>query len=159
MSSLFALLQVRQISTTAACLGKKNFRKFLVPNKRGTRHEKAMRGKPGGLPIDHRGVRPTGIYDEAGNFIAVPEMVPEIIVPDLKGCEFQPYVSYRTPDVTQSEFTSQDLFNAVYAKKIVEDFKANKLNEAGEPLEPSPEEKLTPDEAIVMARKTGSDFL
>lgn len=158
MSSYFSLLHLRQISTTVSCLGKKNFRKFQIPNKRGTRHEKAARGKPGGLPIDHRGVRPTGVYED-NKFVTVPEMIPELIVPDLTDCQFKPYVSYRAPAVTQSEFTSQDLFNAIYAQKIIKDFQEKKLNEMGEPLEPSAEEKLTADEAILKARKTGSDIL
>lgn len=158
MSSYFSLLQVRQISTTVSCLGKKNFRKFLIPNKRGTRHEKANRGKPGGLPIDHRGVRLTGVV-ENDKFVVIPEMIPELIVPDLKDCQFKPYVSYRASEVTQSEFTSQDLFNAIYAQKVLKDFQEKKLNKAGDPLEPSVEEKGTADEAIMKARKTGSDFL
>lgn len=158
MSSYFCLLQVRQISTSVSCLGKKNFRKFLIPNKRGTRNEKAARGKPWGLPIDHRGVRPVGVY-ENDKFVPVPEMVPQLIVPDLTDCEFKPYVSYRAPKPTTPEFTSQDLFNAIYAQKIIKDLQENKLKEDGEPLEPSAEEKITADEAIMKSRKTGSDFL
>jgi Mitochondrial ribosomal protein L27 len=42
--------------------------------------------------------------------------------------QLKPYVSYRVPDVTQSEFTARDLFNATYAKSVVEDFKAGKLD-------------------------------
>lgn len=52
-------------------------------------------------------------------------------------------MSYRTPDVVQSEFTPKDLFNAVYSEKVVNDFKNGKLTETGEPLEPSQEEQLT----------------
>lgn len=117
-----------------------------------------MRGKPGGLPIDHRGTRPTGIEID-GKFTTIPEMIPELIVPDLKDCKFKPYVSYRAPDVTQTEFTTQDLFNAIYAEKIIKDYKEGKLDEYGEPIEPSEEEKLTSKEAWLRARKTGSDFL
>lgn len=156
--SLVSRLQLRSFITSAALDGKKNFRKFLVPNKRGTRHEKAMRGKPGGLPIDHRGVRPIGYYQD-DKYIEVKEMIPAIIVPNLKDCKLKPYVSYRAPDVVQSEFTSQDLFNAVYAEKILNDFKEGKLNEDGTPKEPSEQEKLSADEAWRKARKTGSDFL
>lgn len=117
-----------------------------------------MRGKPGGLPIDHRGVRPIGerINDK---FVVIPEMVPELIVPDLKDCKLKPYVSYRAPDVIQSEFTSQDLFNAIYAEKIIKDHKEGKLEEDGQPKEPTENEKLTSEEAWRRARKTGSDFL
>lgn len=159
MATLISFLQLRQISTTTSLFGKHNFRKFLTPNKRGTRVEKQLRGKPGGLLIDHRGVRPIGYTDENGKFVIVPEQIPEIIVPDLKDCQFKPYVSYRAPDVTQSEFTSQDLFNAIYAKKIIKDFQTGKLNKNGEPLEPSEEEKLKKDEAWIKARQTGSDLI
>jgi len=72
--------------------------------------------------------------------------------------QLKPYVSYRTPDVVQSEFTSRDLFDAVYSEKIVTDFKDRKLSEMGEPLEPSQEELLTPEEAYNQARKTGTDI-
>ena len=41
--------------------------------------------------------------------------------------QLKPYVSYRVPDVKQSEFTAKDLFNAVYAKPIVDDFQSGKL--------------------------------
>lgn len=70
----------------------------------------------------------------------------------------KPYVSYRAPDVTQAPFTAEDLFNVVYAKKIVEDFQNSKLDENGQPLEPSPEEKMTAEEAKIKARQTGSDM-
>lgn len=72
--------------------------------------------------------------------------------------QLKPYVSYRTPDVVQSEFTPRDLFDAVYSEKIVKDFKDGKLSETGEPLEPSREELLTPEEAYNQARKTGTDI-
>lgn len=67
-------------------------------------------------------------------------------------------MSYRVPDVTQSEFTAQDLFNAVYRSKIIDDFKNNKLKENYEPIEPSEEESLTPEQAKIKARQTGSDL-
>lgn len=70
----------------------------------------------------------------------------------------KPYVSYRAPDVIQSEFTSKDLFNVVYAPKIATDLKEGKLYEDGSPVEPSPEELLTPEEAKIRDRKTGSDM-
>lgn len=159
MATLIYCLQLRQISTATCHFGKHNFRKFLTPNKRGTRIEKQLRGKPGGGPIDHRGVRPIGYRDENDTFVIIPERVPEMIVPDLKDCEFKPYVSYRAPNVTQSEFTCQNLFNAVYAKKIIKDFQTGKLNENGEPLEPSEEEKLKSEEAWIKARQTGSDLI
>jgi large subunit ribosomal protein L41 len=60
--------------------------------------------------------------------------------------------------VVQSKFTSKDLFDAVYARKIMEDFQSGKLDQEGKPLEPSDYETLTAEEAKVKARKTGSDM-
>lgn len=74
------------------------------------------------------------------------------------GFQLKPYVSYRAPEVTQSEFTAKDLFNAVYRQKIVNDFKNKKLNDNGDPTEPSEEELLTPEQAKIKARQTGSDM-
>lgn len=75
-------------------------------------------------------------------------------------CYFQlkPYVSYRAPDVIQSEFTAQDLFNVVYAPKITEDFSKGNLDEDGNPKHPSQEEKLTVEEVKVKAAQTGTDI-
>lgn len=95
---------------------------------------------------------------KSGKYIEIPEKIPELIVPDLTGCKLKPYVSFKTPEVVQSEFTSQDLFNFVYANKIIDDFKNEKLNADGSSKEPSLEEKLTADEAHMKARKTGSDI-
>jgi len=67
-------------------------------------------------------------------------------------------VSYRVTEIVQSEFTAQNLFDAVYRQKIVNDFKNNKLKENGEPIEPSAEELLTPEQAKIKARQTGSDL-
>lgn len=50
------------------------------------------------------------------------------------------------------------MFNAVYASKIKKDFNEGKLKEDGTPLEPSPEEVLTAEEAKIRDRKTGSDI-
>ncbi|XP_058116735.1 large ribosomal subunit protein mL41 [Anopheles ziemanni] len=151
----------RGISTSASLAGKRNFRKFLLYNKRGTRIFKQQRAENPDLypdmPIDKRGVRDVGVTID-GKFIAIPEKIPELIVPNLDGCKFKPYVSYKAPDVVQSEFTSQDLFNAIYAQKIIDDWKSGKLNEDGSPIEPSKEESLSPDEAWKQARKTGSDI-
>ncbi|CRL04691.1 CLUMA_CG017755, isoform A [Clunio marinus] len=160
MSFVTNFLQVtrRQISTTSFLSGKKNFRKFLLYNKRGTRIFKKYRhiSNPD-IPIDLRGLRETGIRIN-GEYKEIPEMIPELIVPDLTDCKFKPYVSYKTLDVVQSEFTSQDLFNAIYAGKILNDFKNDNLNEDGTSKEPSEEEQLTADEAYLRARKTGSDI-
>lgn len=128
------------------------------------------------------GVRETTV--KVGHkFITVKEKIPDIIVPDLDNFDvsflyyrlvvrkynnyiyiffvyfqLKPYVSYRVPEVTQSEFTAKDLFNAVYRTKILNDFKNKKLSTIGQPIEPSPEELLTPEQAKIKARQTGSDL-
>lgn len=153
-------MPTRQISTSSALYGKRNFRKFLLYNKRGPRLFKEQRAKDpdnAPIPIDKRGVRDIG-YKLDGQFIVVPEMVPELIVPNLEGCKLKPYVSYKSPDVVQSEFTSQDLFNAIYAEKIVEDFKQGELNEDGTAKKPSIEEELTKEDALRRVRKIGADM-
>lgn len=72
--------------------------------------------------------------------------------------QLKPYVSYKAPDIVQSEFTAEDLFNVVYADKIHKDMKEGKLNEDGSPKEPSPEESLTPEAAKLKADQTGTDI-
>lgn len=152
----------RGISTSATAAGKHNFRKFLLYNKRGTRIFKKLRAanpdQYADMPVDKRGVRDTGVTTADGRFVEIPAKIPELIVPNLKGCKFKPYVSYRAPDVIQSEFTSQDLFNAIYAQKVIDDFKAGALEEDGSPKNPSAEEALGLEEAWERARKTGSDI-
>lgn len=150
----------RGIATSAVLNGRKNFRKFQLFNKRGTRIFKEQRnaGAFPDIPIEKRGVHDTGYYDRKGAYVHVDAMVPQLIVPDLEGCELKPYVSYRAPDVTQSEFTAEDLFHEVYAAKIVRDWNTKKLSDDGQPLEPSREELLDADDAVLAARKTGSDI-
>lgn len=109
------------------------------------------------MPIDKRGVRDTG-YDLNGKYYEVKEKIPELIVPDMTNCKFKPYVSFKTTQVVQSEFTSQDLYHAIYAQKVIDDFKNDKLNEDGSSQEPSANEEMTPEEAFIRARKTGSDI-
>lgn len=150
----------RSISTTGALASKKNFRKFYLPNERGTRKFREMQ-KTNPNPkilIDHRGVRETTIVDELGHIVEVQEKVPEMIVPDLTNFNLKPYVSYRTSNVVQSEFTPEDLFNAVYSTKILDDWNKKQLNEDGTSKKPSEEELLDAEEAFVRARKTGSDY-
>lgn len=72
--------------------------------------------------------------------------------------QFQPYVSYRSPENSRSEFTARELFDYIYCDKIEEDFKNKKLDAEGNPLEPSEEEKLTAQEAFDRGRRTGSDL-
>ncbi|XP_046382872.1 39S ribosomal protein L41, mitochondrial [Ischnura elegans] len=152
-----ARYMVRGISTSAPRQGKRNFRKFLLYNKRGTRQYKKEQSESTTGPVFTRGVREIG-YHDGQLFKVVPEMIPELIVPNLSDCKLKPYVSYRAPDVYQTEFTAKDLFDAVYGSKIADDFKHGKLDSQGNPITPSPEELLTPEEAVARARKTGSDI-
>lgn len=149
----------RTISTSSQLNGKKNFRKFLLYNKRGPRDFKKeqIKNPHPAVPIDKRGVKDTG-YTFQGVFHEVPEKIPQLIVPDLAGCTLKPYVSYKTPEVVQSEFTSEDLFHAVYSKKIVEDFKNGKLKDDDSPEEPSENELIEAETARIRARQTGSDI-
>ncbi|KAI4499846.1 hypothetical protein M0802_005102 [Mischocyttarus mexicanus] len=152
------LIIQRGISTSCINYGKRNFRKFLLLNKRGGREFKEkQRTDPYPLyPIDKRGVRDTGLFVKK-KFIPIPEMIPEIIVPSLEGFNLKPYVSYKT-EVSQEEFTAKDLFDEIYAEKIKEDFKKDDLCPNGDPKNPSEYEKLTPEEAFNRARKTGCDI-
>lgn len=154
-------LTKRCISTTSSLAGKKNFRKFYIPPEvRGTRkfRERQLSDNPNpDFPVDKRGVRDTTI-NENGKFVEVPEMIPEMIVPSLKDFDLKPYVSYRTSEFTQTEFTAEDLFNAVYSNKVVEDWNKKKLNEDGSSQTPSEDELLGPEEAFLRARQTGSDI-
>ncbi|XP_068617922.1 large ribosomal subunit protein mL41 [Battus philenor] len=157
-ATIINFISKRGICITAPREGKRNFRKFVIANKRGSKLFKEQQKTPNReLEIDKRGVRDVGYYLN-GRFVKVPEMIPEIIVPDLKDFHLKPYVSYKSEDVIQSEFTPQHLFDAIYSKKIVTDFKEGKLDADGQPLEPSNEEKLQPDEAISRAKRTGSDI-
>lgn len=151
--------QQRAISTTTPLEGKRNFRKFLVYNKRGTRAVKEAQRSQANPPvaIHKRGVRDTGTLVN-GRYVEIPEKIPELIVPDLEGCKLKPYVSYKAPDVIQSEFTSLDLFNAIYSKKIIDDFKESKIKDDYTSTEPSENELLGAEEALQRARKTGSDI-
>lgn len=155
-----SLIAKRTISTSAALAGKRNFRKFQFPNKRGTRafKEKQRTDPHPEIPIDKRGVRDTGFIDNKGRYLEVPERIPEMIVPDLTGFQLKAYVSYRAPRITQSEFTAEDLFNSVYAQKIVDDWNKKQLNEDGTSKNPSKEESMDSYRAWQEARKTGSDI-
>ena len=155
-------LSRRCISTTSALAGKRNFRKFYIPSEvRGTKQfrERQKSDNPYPIiPLETYGVRETFIRDEHGHKVDVPEMIPELIVPDLKDFNLKPYVSYRTSEFTQSEFTAEDLFNAVYSNKIVEDWNKKQLNDDGTSKQPSEDELLEPEEAFTRARKTGADI-
>jgi large subunit ribosomal protein L41 len=59
----------------------------------------------------------------------------------------------------QPPLTPEELFGAVYVKKITEDFKAGKLGPDNQSLEPSAEEKLTPEEAREKVLSIRSDIV
>ncbi|XP_014212288.1 39S ribosomal protein L41, mitochondrial [Copidosoma floridanum] len=153
------LVFTRNVSTSCVRHGKRNFRKFDLINKRGSyEFKKAQVKNPDPkYPIDDRGTRKIG-YFKGDKFIAIPEMIPELIVPNLEGFKLKPYVSYKSEDVYQEPFTAKDLFMAIYASKIKDDFDKGKLTPEGEPLEPNEAEKLTPKEARDLASKPGSDM-
>ncbi|KAH9514975.1 39S ribosomal protein L41, mitochondrial [Bulinus truncatus] len=70
-------------------------------------------------------VAPTGIVHRVTKeYIHVPEMVPEFIVPDLTGFELKPYVSYKAKEINQAPLTPLEIFNAVYAPKLEDDVQA-----------------------------------
>merc|ERR1712083_961876 len=106
------------------------------------------------MGVHSYGSRSTGIRHEA-YWQEVPEMIPELIVPDLYDCKLKPYVSYKTKEINQEKLTSRDLFNVIYGSKIVQNFKEGKLDCNGNPLEPSPMEQLSPEEALRLSRQTG----
>lgn len=150
----------RCISTSSTLCSKKNFRKFYLPNQRGTRQfrERQASSDPLDIEIETYGVRQPTVVDEHGNTVVVPELIPELIVPDLTGFELQPYVSYRTKPFTQTRFTTEDLFYAVYSEKIINDWNNKLLNEDGTPKHPSEDEQLNADVAFLRARRTGADI-
>lgn len=108
-------------------------------------------------PYLERGVRDIGFKVE-GRWVCVPEMIPELIVPSLEGFTLKPYVSYKAENISQGEYTAEDLFNEVYAKKIKEDFNNQQLHPNGDPVNPSEYERLTPKEAADRAKRTGTDI-
>lgn len=158
MASTFVVI-TRQISTSSKCHGKRNFRMITLYNKQGNRAYKEARAKDPhyDIPIDRRGVKPTGRW-MGDQWVNIPEMIPELVVPSLKDFHLKPYVSYRVQDVEKREFTAKDLFELIYANKIKKDFQKGQLGPDGESLNPSEYEKLTPTEAENQAQKTGTDI-
>ncbi|KAK9883059.1 hypothetical protein WA026_001264 [Henosepilachna vigintioctopunctata] len=81
------LIFVRNISTTIPKCGKKNFRKFQLFNKRGSRLFKQQQAKDPEPDLFHnRGVREIG-YKDGNKYVVVPEKIPELIVPNLSDCK------------------------------------------------------------------------
>ncbi|KAK3914125.1 39S ribosomal protein L41, mitochondrial [Frankliniella fusca] len=157
ITSVFSPI-VRRISTTCVLSrSKKNFRKFPYIDRGTSKFNERQRTNPFPHLPNFRYGREPGYWDKDHNLVVVPEMVPEIIVPDLTGFKLKPYVSHRVPESSEPEFTAKDLFNVVYAAKIEEDFKEGKLDGNGLPLEPSKEELLTAEEARNAHLKLGSD--
>ncbi|GFR28125.1 39S ribosomal protein L41, mitochondrial [Trichonephila clavata] len=146
---------IRNISSSSVLHGKRNFRKFTIPKRGNADDLKWFREHP--ELVDRKGQRLPGYWKDK-EFVKVPEMVPELVVPDLTNFPLKPYVSYRAADTEQEKFTPEHLFYAVYAKKLEKDFKEGKLDERGNPLEPSEEEKMDADEAWRKARSAGSDL-
>ncbi|KAM7313982.1 39S ribosomal protein L41, mitochondrial [Ixodes scapularis] len=93
-----SFVQCRSFTTSEVRHGKRNFRKFLMPNVRGTFHDRARKDRI----IETYGYREPGI--ERGNRLEmVPEMEPELVVPDLEGFQLKLYVSYRAAEVCQGK--------------------------------------------------------
>ena len=163
---LQSLLLSRQFSTSAVRQnsGLYHFKKIEAFNKRWSKQHKKMmfnNRKGPAFPdayVDHYGVRNT-VIKHAARIEHVQEKVPELIVPeDLENTDLKPYVSYATEEVYQPELTSKDLFDIIYAGKIVRDFKENKLDADGNSLEPNELEKISPDAAESLALQPGSDI-
>ena len=150
----------RSINTTSILNGRRNFRKFPIPNKRGlfehSKLPKELLENEYDFPvgIDDMKIRYPGIWF-GKKFEYVREMEPEIIVPkDLDDCKLKPYVSYKTNEIHQSKFTAEDLFNSTYGSEII-----NRYPEK----QSLPESWFIYDEQAIIdaknkALKTGSDL-
>ncbi|CAG0883321.1 unnamed protein product [Cyprideis torosa] len=163
-------------STSSACEGRRGpkpqdhtiylrkFNSLQLYNKRGTREfKKQQMTSKRLLPMIDLGIRWPGKWNDVDlepevRVTVIPEMIPDIIVPDLSDCDLKPYVSYRTPEIVQSTFTSRDLFDSVYSKKMFNDFQTDRLDEEGNPKHPSEQELLEPEEAWRRALVTGADL-
>lgn len=107
LASAFGTQFVRNLSTSSCVCGKRNFKKFPLYNKRGTRDFKAKQAKNPHpeIPIHRKhysvpiflfnffgilisclvidyGVRPIGVSNR-GLFEPIESMIPELVVPDL----------------------------------------------------------------------------
>ena len=118
----------RTIHTSLANKSYRNPKKFPIPNKRGQfehmKLPKELLENEFDYPIwrDTLYIRYPGVWF-GRTFVYVPEMEPQLVVPDLDNLNLKPYVSYRTPDIFQSEFTARDLFNSTYADEVISRFK------------------------------------
>lgn len=151
----------RSISNSSILYGRRNFRKFPIPNKRGVwEHHKIPKDFMENeyaervVAIDDLRIRYPGIYF-GKKFVYVREMEPELVVPDnFEDSPLKPYVSYATEDIVQSEFTAQQLFNVTYGREISKKIK-NKEEIPKEYLEFDEKAKV---EAKNRALKTGADL-
>ncbi|NWU96908.1 RM41A protein, partial [Upupa epops] len=92
-----------------------------------------------------RGARRPGLLVGGKKFLLVQAMVPEFVVPELKGFKLKPYVSYRAPEGSEDAMTAKQLFNEVVAPSIEKDvkngtFDSGNLEKYG--FEPTQEGKL-----------------
>lgn len=75
-----------------------------------------------------RGSRPTGMKLSSNKYIAIRQMIPEFVVPDLEAFKLRPYVSYRAQNGTEPPLTAQSLFDEAVAPQIRKDFEAGTFN-------------------------------
>ncbi|XP_063000826.1 large ribosomal subunit protein mL41 [Elgaria multicarinata webbii] len=92
-----------------------------------------------------RGAKDAGYITSNRKFVLVREMVPRLVVPDLRGFRLKPYVSYRAPAGIEPPLTARALFRETAAPLIEKDVKAGafdpqRLEKYG--FEPSQEGKL-----------------
>ncbi|XP_052062605.1 39S ribosomal protein L41, mitochondrial-like [Mytilus californianus] len=73
-------------------------------------------------------VQPTGYVDrKTYRFKNKKEMIPEFIVPDLTDFKLGPYVPYKSPSIESEASTPEQLFEALYVDKVLEEFKEGKI--------------------------------
>lgn len=134
----------------------KNNETLKIPNKIGTfehyRLPRTLLEDEFSYPVcrDTMGIRWPGYWFKK-KFVYVPEMEPELVVPDLEGFQLKPYVSYRTEELETRPFTAKELFDCVYADKIESDFQL----ESKEDYTVTSEEI---DQARLKALQTGADL-
>ncbi|KAI1707174.1 mitochondrial ribosomal protein l27 domain-containing protein [Ditylenchus destructor] len=80
-------------------IGPLNYEKHKYPGQNKEFPELNPKFQKNNLPElrGYTGVQPTGYVDpQSGDFVHVPEMRPQLVVPDLTDFDLKPYVSYRT---------------------------------------------------------------
>ncbi|KAJ6651980.1 hypothetical protein lerEdw1_015858 [Lerista edwardsae] len=70
-----------------------------------------------------RGAKLLGDLTSSRKFKLVPERVPRLVVPDLRGCRLRPYVSYRAPAGSEPPLTARALFEQAAAPAIERDLR------------------------------------